>query len=829
MRGRTLLVVFVALLCVSALPASAQNASAIASEHTTFGTGNQGEPGPTTLDNMSVTGTGDSASVTLDRVITDATADGFEDGNVAEYSGDTADFNVNSNTPVFSGSQSLKATTGSTDIISTSGLNAYPSQGNTTTAQIRVTDTGIFSATLAVHADGTGANSGLPDDGYVIQLKFGSDSVTLIERDGGSGVTKSSTGVGPGLSANEWYETRITYRNDGVVEAKIFDDSGTQIYSDTMTPTRDFSGNDGILFGSPNSHGSTSSTVVWDDVEVEGGATEALPRGRYVSAPHDAESVEQGWTNLTLQNATADVTWQEDADGDGSWANVTSTTVSSTQNLTQDLSGTTSDHWRVRVDIEKTGSDPVAEIHDEGLLFEASTPTLSDPDPTGQTGSYDGDVSIDVSDPDLGLAQGDSVVVEAVNDSGATIGSETVSTNGTVTFDYSAPPGQNDITWTLSDDYNNEITESQSFTTPATLRIYNESAPSQLVDDAGELRIRFFGDGGDVVTRSTTDGTVSLSGLPANDRFVVTVSDDNEKYYYRRIIISSLYEQSEIYLLPRNATANNVEFRLNDFTGGQFPPSETRLFVEAPIEKDFDEDGANETRYQTIFGDTFGSSGGFPAVLKTNERYRLRLTNEAGDTRVLGSYTATADVVEPLSVRGLSFDPPEGQGWATILTTSDEPRAATWKFMDPSGQTENLSVQITDDNGSVVYSDQVAGTVENYSVYDVSLQNDTQYTLNWSATRGGQQVGQTRPVGGSDIGIDIPLDADWLGTFGMITVVFALSLADVRKTTYVAMTAVALAGVLMALKAVNIFPPLWWLAAFIAAGAHLNTMQEPDL
>lgn len=459
------------------------------------------------------------------------------------------------------------------------------------------------------------------------------------------------------------------------------------------------------------------------------------------------------------------------------------------------------------------------------LLFSSSAPTLSNPDPSGKVSSYDGNISITVNDTDFDTPHADSVTVEAINDSGGTIGTATISSNQTITFDYSAPPGKNNVTWTATDAYDNTGSYTQEFTTPSVLYVYNETNSSALVDNT-TLRFRFFGEGDTVVQRTVSDGTVSLSGLPANERFVVTVSDENEDFYYRRIIVTSVYQQEEIYLLPRSAAAVQIEFRFYDYTGGQFPPQNTRLYIEAPITKDFDGDGTNETNYQVIFGDNFGSAGSFPAVLAKSERYRLRIVNQDGDQRILGTYVADNDDVAPITVKGLEFTPPQGQGYDTTLTVSSDPRKLTWKYMDPSGKTEDLSVRVVNESGAVIYKDSVSGTVENYSVYDIPLDNETTYTLNWSATRGGTQIGAVRPIGGGAIGMEIPLQTDWLGTVGLIFVVFAMSLADARLTTYVSMTTVAMAGVLMALQAVFIYPPLWWLGALIATGSHLRTMQQ---
>jgi len=365
------------------------------------------------------------------------------------------------------------------------------------------------------------------------------------------------------------------------------------------------------------------------------------------------------------------------------------------------------------------------------------------------------------------------------------VGSATTNSNGTVSVEHTVSEGgSNTYHWVLEDSYGGRsVTETKQISAPAELRVYNESNSTQLVDNT-TLRIRFFGSGGDVIERTVSDGTLNLTGLPVGERFVVTVSDDNEKFYYRRIIVESLYEQSEIYLLPRSVDGAEVEFVLQDYTGGAFAPADTTLFIEAPVTKDFDDDGDTETKYQTIFGDNFGAAGAFPAVLEANERYRLRIINDDGDTRTLGSYTATRDEIERITVKGLTFDPPEGEGYDTTLSLNDtdpENRTLTWKYMDPTDSTTRLDVEVISESGETLYSDTVDTELGNYSIYELELANDTSYTLKWSATRNGEELSVERPIGGGAIGIDIPLESQWLGTFGMLAVVFTLSLSGARK------------------------------------------------
>lgn len=545
---------------------------------------------------------------------------------------------------------------------------------------------------------------------------------------------------------------------------------------------------------------------------------------RYVGANHSADAVRGGRVNISLSDATASVDWE--AYSGGSWSTVASDSLS--DGITTTTFGPVDGPVRADISTTATADSPTIEIHNESALFQAADPTGGNADPTGDINSYDGDVSLDVSDADFRLAQSDSVTVTADNSTGQ-IGQTTVTSNGTVTFPYDAAAGSNSLTWTLTDSYDgDQITISQSFSTPAELEVYNETSPSQLADDT-TLQFRFFADGNQqVVSKSVSDGTVSLDGLPASDRFVVTVSDDNTKYHGRRIVIESLFDQQEIYLLPLGADSVTIEFFLQDFTGGTYPPEETQLTIEKPVEKDFNGDGNETTQYQTIFGDTFGAEGGFPAILEQGARYRLRVDNQDGNQRLLGSYTANADATETLQIKGLTLDPPESQPYQTNFTRAADDQTVTWKYSDPTTSTTNLSVSIYEagNRSNRYYSDSVSGPIQDYSAYQIAVDNDSDVTVNWSAERNGAVIGQARQVGGG-VGIQIPLDADWLGALGVLTVGFVASLAGERKAAYVAVSVVAVAGLLMALQAVTILVPLWWVAALIAVGKLLHERQQP--
>lgn len=414
----------------------------------------------------------------------------------------------------------------------------------------------------------------------------------------------------------------------------------------------------------------------------------------------------------------------------------------------------------------------------------------------------------------LSFDSGGQGVVAINATSGSTISAGTVQKDGTVVFDI--PAGNYPIDFQPA---------------PSTLFVYNESAPSELIDNSANLRIRFFTEGSsDVVERSVTDGTVDLSGLPPDERLIVTVKESDSNYTYRRTVIESLSEQQEVYLLPESQDSVDVEFDLTDYSGN-YPTGSTLLFLEKPISKDFDGDGDEETQYQVITGDTFGPSGSFPATLEQNERYRLRIQN-LPNQRVLGGFTATRSEVEEIVIRNIDLQPPDGQPYAVLRNVTrgaDGERDLTFKYLDESTDTTELNVRIINvSSGNAVYEDHVQkALIQEYAAYGIDLKNDTRYAVEWNVTRDGEEISGRIPVGGGRAPVNIPLDGDWLGSAGVIVIAFIGALGDSRKNTYIAITTVGFAAVLMWFSIVKILVPLWFLAALIAVGGHLRALQSP--
>jgi hypothetical protein len=141
-------------------------------------------------------------------------------------------------------------------------------------------------------------------------------------------------------------------------------------------------------------------------------------------------------------------------------------------------------------------------------------------------------------------------------------------------------------------------------TVPSELQVRNELNPDELIQGENvTLRAGFFGESDTVVERNVTNGTVDLSGLPADQELVVTVREDNADYAFRRILIENVVETQAIYLLPADEPSAEVRFELNDQTD-RFG-SDTKLIVEKPITRN------GQTEYRTISGDYIGADGRF--------------------------------------------------------------------------------------------------------------------------------------------------------------------------------------------------------------------------
>ena len=682
------LVLSLALLALVSLPVSANAIGAIGSIHQS-----DDDFGEAALENMTISGTGDDASVVLD---------GETDASTAETS--------------FHGSIG-------TNFQAAAGVMIKP---NDDLAGLRINLASTSEATMAELRQGDG---------------------TTIER---TSISEGSAEFSADLNAGEEYQ--VVADADGSEYNASFDDDPSLPYvSDNIDITN------GVLNDEP-----TDDTIYNIDnvtAVVSGGS------GEYVSQSHFVDDSTGASANIThIQDSDASLIVEE---WDGSDWHV----LAEKQGITTE--GQTTLEWdedasselRTRVAVDPTDVNNEFELEQEAILFDDSEPQLTSPEPNTAEVITESPVglSIDVEDADFGTAQGDEVTVEfrdASDDS--TIGTETLTENGTANTDWSTVVGGTNQWYVVaSDDYGNSVTsDTFSFKFPSELEIRNESSPEQLVEGTeSEVTVRFFAEDEDeVIERTTTDGIVDLEGL--EDRpFSVEVEADG--FVRRQALIDSIADQQTVYLLPDNVETATVRFRIDDETG-QFDESSSQLFVQRPITRD------GSTFYETVAADDFGPNG-FTTTIEADQRYRLLLRNNQGDERILEPYSAAVDESVTLDVDSVSYrlDVEEEFGWQFVVEgEEDENTQNTVRFAlsDESQETENVNVKIYErgNESNVLLDETYDGPFGDLTVTQQvpESENATQWAVEWSATRGGEEITAQRFAGERGIvNISMP---DWL-------------------------------------------------------------------
>lgn len=311
-------------------------------------------------------------------------------------------------------------------------------------------------------------------------------------------------------------------------------------------------------------------------------------------------------------------------------------------------------------------------------------------------------------------------------------------------------------------------------TGPSELRLHDETQPGALLDVNGTIEVRFFVQNSDeqqteVITRKATNGTVSMIGLPADKRLIASTNVDG--YFQRSIAIQSILNQQDLYMLPETQDASQVDWVLDD-ESGDFPATETTLYVERALEVN------GTTQWRVIVGERFGATERIATTLKTGDRYRLRVRSEAGDVRVLGSYTAAGPAQEPLRIGQVNFPGADDTGAALSTNVDTDDGMFEYRYNDPQGRTQKLNVTVVrNSDGQVVYNDTVEGPVsttrERIPLSQLGHTDDESYRVEYRADRGTAGVyNGDRQVGDlPDIAKNWNLDPRLLNLFGYITVI----------------------------------------------------------
>jgi hypothetical protein len=368
-------------------------------------------------------------------------------------------------------------------------------------------------------------------------------------------------------------------------------------------------------------------------------------------------------------------------------------------------------------------------------------------------------------------------------------------------------------------------------TVPSELQVRNEAQPDQLIDGNVTLRARFFAED-EVIERQVTDGTVSLAGLPADQQVVVTVKEENADYTYRRILLDNIVETSEIYLLPTSEPSAEVQFELADETG-RFDAEDTRMYIEKPITRN------NNTEYRVIAGDRLGADGAFPTVLVDSERYRLRVENEAGEQRVLGSYTVQGAEIARIPIGEVQFSGDVSEGAALQASLRAAPDSAAHNhearivYLDPEGETSDITISVENETGAALRpetTESLNGTTEAYvETYPLSTDFNPEQdsaTVTVDAQRGFETETFTRQLGDvPEVLGDAPIDPRILELMGFVSIIALIGLLVIQSPPLAALVGSGYAGLLAVLGIVPIPIPAVVLAGLVGvlATVGINT------
>jgi hypothetical protein len=460
----------------------------------------------------------------------------------------------------------------------------------------------------------------------------------------------------------------------------------------------------------------------------------------------------------------------------------------------------------------QTNSDGVLVVEDAPnsehtveLVESDGDPTFDD-DSAKPTGTQSGDVSelaINVTDADF---PEDTVNVTFFL-SGEKVGTDTLEDAGraNVTLSNSVDSGQ---WYAVAEDKYGQTTESLTyeFKGPDKVYFYNESNPSELLDNTTIEATIYQGD--NVYNRTTNDGTFNLSGLPSDEELVMVAEADG--YYTRHIIIDSIAEQQDVYLLPdTNVSSVEVRFKIEDKTGA-FDAETTDVIVKKPITRNGD------TTYETVAADQAGVAG-FTTYLEEDVRYRLVVRNDDGDSRVLGTYTASVSETVTLTIGQLEFGAGGGDDayqWDAAHENKSTGEAVKFEFNDPVNESKDLDLRIYErgNESNVIHDGNYDGPFGELAVTETvpsEFQGAT-WVVEWSAQYQDERITGKAVVGPNAGDFGMPLDSTWkhVASVGII-IVAAGFFGGVQSTLGVG--AIAVLG--------GFFWWIRWLPEGIGAGA----------
>lgn len=453
----------------------------------------------------------------------------------------------------------------------------------------------------------------------------------------------------------------------------------------------------------------------------------------------------------------------------------TTQTINSAQTVTQAYQLAVNGQYQWYVE----ATDEVQTVQSSTFTFDLQepAPVIGDTRPPDAKLISEGPVNLEVDITDANMGGADSVTVEFYDGNNTLLGDETLNQNGTASIQHpSLLMGDNLWYAEVTDTFgNSQTTQTFVFSIPDELVLRDVNDPQNIINDSNvDVTVRYYEEDGVLVyPRDATNGVIDMSGLPSDKEFVVGVTDDSGTYLSRLTLIPTIFEQQDVYLIKNDTDTALVRFNLQDRTG-DFESGTTEL----QILRSLNATGtpANTERYVIVAGDVIGGQLSFESQLEQDVRYRVRVTNENGDTRDLGAFRAKVDQVVNLVISGISQGvntPEDGSLLETSQSVDDDTGDKTVGFVytDNQNKTSSFEFRIEENNNaSNVYdTGSETGPIGQYAFSTTITGDDaeTVWVLNATWVRDGETINQIRPFGVNSFPLFTNMDDGWRTIFGV--------------------------------------------------------------
>jgi hypothetical protein len=258
-----------------------------------------------------------------------------------------------------------------------------------------------------------------------------------------------------------------------------------------------------------------------------------------------------------------------------------------------------------------------------------------------------------------------------------------------------------------------------------------------------------------------------------------------------------------------------------------------------PVCPDCDEPGILPRGSSLPDLDRIGGDGAFPTILESSERYRLRVENDAGEQRVLGSYTVSGAERTVLPIGEVTFREDVDEGAALQASLRESADGASYDhevrltYVDPEEKTESIDISITDSDGSQIRPETTENItadeayVETYPITDTSFDpTENTATVEVEALRNNQFVTFERKLGDvPDVFTNVPLSTTAIELISLGSIVAVVGLVVLISAPLAALVGTGYAGLLSLVGLAPIPMPAVILAGVVGIVATVGSRR----